>query len=376
MPTGREQAKKDANPGHVSDAVDISRLAEQVLQGHRRALARALTLVESEHPQHQALSLKLFSELGNAHLTAPRAFRLGITGPPGAGKSTVIERLVLAWLQDEAGHRSKVAVLAIDPSSRKTGGSLLGDKTRMGQIAHHARVFVRPSPNSQTLGGLGRRTPLMCSLLERAGFDKIVVETVGVGQSEIVVRFLVDRLLLVALPGSGDEVQGIKRGLMEEVDVVAVKVPRAPGGSGPSLPPSPRRRSLLFRAARPGLASPAPERQLRLDHLESSSRTGRARLPDRAAGARSLAGLARLPRLTGPLGGAFAREPVPLPQCRSRTERSPLSPVSPDPQTTKEARRASGLFCCSESSRRRSRERREWCPRDTGSWTVPADQHR
>jgi LAO/AO transport system kinase len=252
MPTGREQAKKDANPGHVSDAVDISRLAEQVLQGHRRALARALTLVESEHPQHQALSLKLFSELGNAHLTAPRAFRLGITGPPGAGKSTVIERLVLAWLQDEAGHRSKVAVLAIDPSSRKTGGSLLGDKTRMGQIAHHARVFVRPSPNSQTLGGLGRRTPLMCSLLERAGFDKIVVETVGVGQSEIVVRFLVDRLLLVALPGSGDEVQGIKRGLMEEVDVVAVN--KADLGSSRAAVANLRSALRVFRREVPVLA--------------------------------------------------------------------------------------------------------------------------
>ncbi len=193
---------------------EIPRLAEGVTLGQRRALARALTLVESDRPEHQALSLELFERLG----AGSRAFRLGITGPPGAGKSTVIEQLVLPWV--EAGHR--VAVLAIDPSSRKTGGSLLGDKTRMGRIADDPRVFIRPSPNSQTLGGLGRRTPLLCALLERAGYDRLIVETVGVGQSEITARFLVDRLLLVALPGAGDEVQGIKRGLMEEVDVIAV----------------------------------------------------------------------------------------------------------------------------------------------------------
>ncbi len=198
----------------MAAGTDIEQLAIGVRQGQRRALARALTLVESDLPEHQKLALSLFAQLGEA----PRAFRLGITGPPGAGKSTVIERLVLGWLES----CQKVAVLAIDPSSRKTGGSLLGDKTRMGAIAYHPDVFIRPSPNSETLGGLGRRTPLMCSLLERAGYRRIIVETVGVGQSEIGVRFLVDRLLLVALSGAGDEVQGIKRGLMEEVDVVAV----------------------------------------------------------------------------------------------------------------------------------------------------------
>ena len=198
----------------MTTASDIEQLAQGVKDGQRRALARALTLVESDLAQHQEMALQLFSQLGEAR----RAFRLGITGPPGAGKSTVIERLVLGWL--ESG--DKVAVLAIDPSSRKTGGSLLGDKTRMGAIAQHPDVFIRPSPNSEALGGLGRRTPLMCSLLERAGYRRIIVETVGVGQSEIGVRFLADRLLLVALPGAGDEVQGIKRGLMEEVDLVAV----------------------------------------------------------------------------------------------------------------------------------------------------------
>jgi GTPase len=189
-------------------------LAEQIKAGHRRAIARGLTLVESLQPVHEKLSLELFGALG----AAPRAYRLGITGPPGAGKSTLIEQIVLSWI----GDGDKVAVLTIDPSSQRTGGSLLGDKTRMGEIADRPEVFIRPSPTGEHLGGLGRRTPLMCALLERAGFKRIVVETVGVGQSEISASYLVDRLLLVALPGAGDEVQGLKRGLMEEVDLVAV----------------------------------------------------------------------------------------------------------------------------------------------------------
>lgn len=194
--------------------VEASDLAVRIKRGERRAIARGLTLVESAQPGHEQQSLQLFEALG----AAPRAFRLGVTGPPGAGKSTLIERLVLAWLKSGV----RVAVLTVDPSSRRTGGSLLGDKTRMGEIAQHPDVFIRPSPTGEHLGGLGRRTPLMCSLLERAGFQRIVVETVGVGQSEVSASFLVDLLLLVALPGAGDEVQGLKRGLMEEVDVVAV----------------------------------------------------------------------------------------------------------------------------------------------------------
>lgn len=194
--------------------MDISSLALQIKNGNRRALARGLTLVESLHPPHQHLSLELFAALER---TGP-GFRLGVTGPPGAGKSTLIERVVKRWV--EHGHR--VAILAIDPSSRRTGGSLLGDKTRMGEIADLPEVFIRPTPAGEHLGGLSRRTPLMCALLERAGFGRVVVETVGVGQSEISATYLVDSLLLVALPGAGDEVQGLKRGLMEEVDVVAV----------------------------------------------------------------------------------------------------------------------------------------------------------
>ncbi len=198
----------------MNEPIEIERLAQQIEAGQRRAIARGLTLVESTLEHHEKLTLSLFACLGKT----PRGFRLGVTGPPGAGKSTLIERLVLSWLE----HGEKVAVLAIDPSSRRTGGSLLGDKTRMGQIAQDPRVFIRPSPNRETLGGLGLRTPLACALLERAGYHRIIVETVGVGQSEIGARYLVDRLLLVALPGAGDEVQGLKRGLMEEVDVVAV----------------------------------------------------------------------------------------------------------------------------------------------------------
>jgi len=194
--------------------VDFQQLAAGIKAGERRAIARALTLVESSQPAHQALSLQLFSALGPAR----RAYRLGVTGPPGAGKSTIIEQIVGHWL----GEGQRTAVLAIDPSSSRTGGSLLGDKTRMGRITHHPDVFIRPSPSGEHLGGLNRRTPLMCALLERAGFDRIVVETVGVGQSEISARHLVDCLLLIALPGAGDEVQGLKRGLMEEVDLVAV----------------------------------------------------------------------------------------------------------------------------------------------------------
>lgn len=194
--------------------MQLQSLARGIVGGERRALARGLTLVESALPEHEELSLELFSLLG----PAKRAFRLGITGPPGAGKSTLIEKLVMSWV----GTGERVAVLTVDPSSGKTGGSLLGDKTRMGELSSHPQVFVRPSPSSGWLGGLGRRSPLMCALLERAGYQRIVMETVGVGQSEVGVRYLVDQLLLVALPGAGDELQGLKRGLMEEVDLIAV----------------------------------------------------------------------------------------------------------------------------------------------------------
>lgn len=187
--------------------------AAELLAGDRGALARALTLVESARPDHRRQARELLRQL-----PLKRTQRVGLTGPPGAGKSTLIESLGL--LAIEHGHQ--VGVLAIDPSSQRTGGSILGDKTRMEQLARHPQAFVRPTPTSGALGGVGRRTREAILLLEAAGFDLILVETVGVGQSEVAVSHLVDTVVLVALPGAGDELQGMKRGLMETADVVWV----------------------------------------------------------------------------------------------------------------------------------------------------------
>lgn len=181
--------------------------------GDRGALARALTLVESTRPDHRSQAAELLRSL-----PARRAHRVGITGPPGVGKSTLIEALGLAAI--ESGGR--VGVLAIDPSSQKSGGSILGDKTRMERLARHPDAYVRPSPASGALGGVARRTREAVLILEAAGFDRILVETVGVGQSEVAVSYLVDTVLLLALPGSGDDLQGMKRGVMETADVVFV----------------------------------------------------------------------------------------------------------------------------------------------------------
>lgn len=191
-------------------------LATGVLAGDRIALSRALTLVESSRSDHQAAAAQLLDALlphtGNSA-------RVGITGVPGVGKSTLIEALGARLI--DAGHR--VGVLAVDPSSRRTGGSILGDKTRMGRLANDPNAFVRPSPTGGTLGGVARRTRESLLVLEAAGFDVILVETVGVGQSETLVRDLVDSFLVLLLPGAGDELQGIKRGIMEVADVVAIQ---------------------------------------------------------------------------------------------------------------------------------------------------------
>ena len=187
----------------------------ELLNGERGALARALTLVESSRPDHRQQSAELLRSLPPPETPAQR---LGITGPPGAGKSTLIETLGLEAI--EAGH--KVAVLAIDPSSEKSGVSILGDKTRMEKLSRHPRAFVRPSPAAGALGGVARRTREAVLLLEGAGFTRILVETVGVGQSEVAVSHLVDTVLLLALPGAGDELQGMKRGVMETADIVFV----------------------------------------------------------------------------------------------------------------------------------------------------------
>jgi LAO/AO transport system kinase len=193
----------------------IEELAAAVRGGDRAALARAITLVEStradHHQQAQELLLALMPAAGNAH-------HVGITGVPGVGKSTAIEALGMYLIQ--LGHR--VAVLAVDPSSTRTGGSILGDKTRMPRLAVHPDAYVRPSPTSGTLGGVAKATRETIVLMEAAGFDVILVETVGVGQSEVAVANMVDTFVFLTLARTGDQLQGIKKGVLELADVVVV----------------------------------------------------------------------------------------------------------------------------------------------------------
>jgi GTPase len=196
-------------------AKGVEDLADAVRRGDRRALARAITLAESSRTDHRAEAETLEAAL---LADAGRSVRLGISGVPGVGKSTFIEAFGL----DLIGRGHKVAVLAVDPSSKRSGGSILGDKTRMEQLARAAESFIRPSPTSGTLGGVARRTREAMLLCEAAGFDVIIVETVGVGQSETAVADLVDLFLLLLLPGGGDELQGLKRGIVELADILVV----------------------------------------------------------------------------------------------------------------------------------------------------------
>jgi LAO/AO transport system kinase len=193
----------------------VDELAAAVRSGDRAALPRAITLVESTRADHreqaQQLLLALTPDSGNAH-------RVGITGVPGVGKSTAIEALGMGLI--EQGHR--VAVLAVDPSSTRTGGSILGDKTRMARLAVHPDAYIRPSPTSGTLGGVTKATRETIVLLEAAGFDVILVETVGVGQSEVAVANMVDTFVLLTLARTGDQLQGIKKGVLELADIVVV----------------------------------------------------------------------------------------------------------------------------------------------------------
>ncbi len=190
-------------------------LADLVRAGDRRALARAITLVESTRPDHRADADALIEAVLPA---TGDAIRVGITGPPGVGKSTFIEAFGTALTAEGR----KVAVLAVDPSSSRSGGSILGDKTRMEDLAKDPNAFVRPSPSGTELGGVARRTREAMLLCEAAGFDVLLVETVGVGQAELAVADLVDLFVLLAAPGAGDELQGIKRGVMELADLVVV----------------------------------------------------------------------------------------------------------------------------------------------------------
>ena len=193
----------------------VSELAAAVRSGDRAALPKAITLVESTRADHreqaQQLLLDLMPDSGNA-------MHVGITGVPGVGKSTTIEALGMHLI--EQGHR--VAVLAVDPSSTRTGGSILGDKTRMAQLAVHPDAYIRPSPTSGTLGGVAKATRETIVLLEAAGFDVILVETVGVGQSEVAVANMVDTFVFLTLARTGDQLQGIKKGVLELADIVVV----------------------------------------------------------------------------------------------------------------------------------------------------------
>jgi len=197
----------------VSDSIQAQ--AAAIVAGDRRALARAITLIESTRPNHRVQAEQLISDLMPHTGTS---IRIGISGVPGVGKSTFIEAFGLHLI--ERGH--KVSVLAVDPSSPRTGGSILGDKTRMELLSRNQGAFIRPSPSSGTLGGVARRTREAMLACEAAGFDIVLVETVGVGQSETAVADLVDLFLLLIAPAGGDELQGIKKGIVELADLIVV----------------------------------------------------------------------------------------------------------------------------------------------------------
>jgi LAO/AO transport system kinase len=194
---------------------DIEEMARAVLAGERRALARAITLVESARPDHRSQATALVERLRRE---GREALRIGLSGTPGVGKSTFIEALGMMLI----GKGMRVAVLAVDPSSARSGGSILGDKTRMERLSRERGAFIRPSPSQSQLGGVARRSREAIQLCEAAGFDVVVIETVGVGQSETMVSEMCDLFTLLLAPAGGDELQGVKRGIMEMADLILV----------------------------------------------------------------------------------------------------------------------------------------------------------
>lgn len=194
--------------------MDIAQLSEGIIKGDRRALARAITLIESARDDHRILA----GELMEALKGRGQAVRIGLSGTPGVGKSSFID--AFGTMLTEQGLR--VAVLAVDPSSARSGGSILGDKTRMERLGRDPRAFIRPSPSRSHLGGVARRTREAVALCEAAGFDVVLIETVGVGQSETVVAEMTDLFVLLIAPAGGDELQGVKRGIMEMADMILV----------------------------------------------------------------------------------------------------------------------------------------------------------
>ena len=194
---------------------DVENLAGDIQRGDRRALARAITLVESAREDHRAEAAALLERLSGS---GRQALRIGLSGTPGVGKSTFIEAFGTAL----TSMGKRVAVLAVDPSSARSGGSILGDKTRMERLARDPKAFIRPSPSQTELGGVARRTREAVALCEAAGFDIVLIETVGVGQSETIVSGMSDVFLLLIAPAGGDELQGVKRGIMEIADIILV----------------------------------------------------------------------------------------------------------------------------------------------------------
>ena len=206
---------QERQPLMTDDSPIAADLAPRILAGDRRALARAVTLVESTRPDHRAAATALIETL-RGH--GREALRIGLSGTPGVGKSTFIEAFGMGLVQ--AGLR--VAVLAVDPSSARSGGSILGDKTRMDRLAREPAAFIRPSPSATHLGGVARRTREAVAICEAAAFDVVLIETVGVGQSETMVAEMCDIFVLLLAPAGGDELQGVKRGIMEMADIILV----------------------------------------------------------------------------------------------------------------------------------------------------------